>query len=460
MESLFKTLSKKLSARYNTEQPDTNNISLNNLDPRTLKPIIEVVSQSDEFIVTIDNSLSVNWMANEGYKGYAKDFSAVTLKVQLLSAQIDQLFANKANRYKYKKIIAEALALALDEKESYKALTLLKEVESRIHEHGKERVRVAYIFYASLTTCLITILIGIFVHYKNRGWLFGGNIGLYQICIATLMGGIGAFISTFFRFRNYEGNITSGLSAHRLDGFLRILYGCIAALILGLAIYSNTILGFLNTAANQWVIYFLTAIAGISEFLVPNIIRSTVTENYETTSMFKEKEVRGDISKNIPREEKIMNYENLDDEESNEILHQQNEAHNKILEGADAELMEEMMTYQNKANIENNKTPDQPDKIQEEDFNLNRSPEKITMTYEDAEVRESYEVLRQENEEPYEEEADKNTLIDESSMIYTSRPQQQSNETLNPEIEQSNKSQEDIKIMRQMVQGKMDLQDY
>ncbi|HEY6975671.1 MAG TPA: hypothetical protein VH396_05255, partial [Chitinophagaceae bacterium] len=213
MESLFKILSKKLSSRYkkisdSATHPNINNISLNNLDPRTLKPIVEVVLQSDEFIVTIDNSLSVNWTANGGYKGYAKDFSTVTSKVQLLSAQIDQLFANKSNRYRYKKMIAEALALALDEKESDNALGLLKEVENRIADHGRERVRVAYIFYASLTTCLIAVLIGLFVHYKSRGWLFAGNINLYEICIATLMGGIGAFVSTFFRFRNYEGNIT------------------------------------------------------------------------------------------------------------------------------------------------------------------------------------------------------------------------------------------------------------
>ncbi len=272
MNPLFKKFWKKISLQRRkisdyAEQPELNNISPNNLDPRTLKPITEVVLQSDKFIVTIDNSLSINWMTNDKYENYAIDFSAVTSKVQLLSIQINQLFASRANRYKYKKITAEALGLVLDEKKSDNALALLKEVEDRIKEYGKERVRIAYIFYAFVTTCLVGILLGIFVKNKNSSWLFAGDINSYQISIATLMGGIGAFVSTFIRFKNYEGNIISGLSAHRLDGFLRVLYGCIAAFILGLAIYSNTILGFLNNAtrSQSWVIYFLAAIAGASE---------------------------------------------------------------------------------------------------------------------------------------------------------------------------------------------------
>jgi hypothetical protein len=82
------------------------------------------------------------------------------------------------------------------------------------------------------------------------------------------------------------------------------------------------------------------------------------------------------------------------------------------------------------------------------------------MTYEDAEVRETYEVLNQINEEPYEEEADKNNLMDESAMIYSSVKERKDNEPLHPETGESSKLQEDIKIIRQMVQGKMDLQDY
>jgi hypothetical protein len=437
MVPLFKTLTKKLFAKRkkirDTEQPDINNPSLNNFDGRTLKPIVEVVLQTDEFIVTIDNSLSVNWMTNGGYKGYAKDFSAVTSKVQLLSGQIDQLFANKANRYKYKRIIAEALAIALDEKGSANALAILKEVKSRLKDYGKDRVRIAYIFYASLTTCLIAILIATFVHYRNRDWLFAGNIRLYQICITTLMGGIGAFVSTFIRFKNYQGNIIAGLSAHRLDGFLKILYGCIAALILGLAVYSNTIFGFLNTSASQWVIYFLATIAGASEFLVPNLVRSIKTKRgNENPSIFKEKEVKEDIDNHSLTEKRIVNNSNIDNNEDIETLHQQNKETDKMQE--------------------------------EEDFDKNRSIEEMVIVDEIKVNEQDHETLYQlngESDKILEQDGDINNSVGEMSVIYDKKNDREDHKTLRRENQKpNNKLQEEFKITEQLVQGKMDLQDY
>ena len=439
MVPLFKTLSKKLIAirkkiSNNTEQQDINNVSLSNLDTRTLKPIIEVVLQSDEFIVTIDSSLSVNWMANGGYKGYAKDFSAVTSRVQLLSAQIDQLFSNKANKYKYKRIIAEALALALDEKESENALTLLKEVESRIKDYGKERVRIAYIFYASLTTCIIGILIGTFVRYKNSEWLFANNINFYQICITTLMGGIGAFISTFIRFGNYEGNIISGLSAHRLDGFLRILYGCIAALILGLAIYSNIIFGFLNTSASQWVIYFLATAAGASEFLIPNIVRSKKIKRVaESKSIFNKNEVREDNDKSSATEKKMANNRSINNNEDIETLYQQNEVSDQMQEEVvpdnNKSIEEIAVINENKEDEQDPETFYQPNvelnKIIEQDGDINNSAEEMIVIY-NKKKQDDHKTSRHENE----------------------------NQKPNTQL------QEEFKINDQLVQGKMDLLDY
>ncbi len=196
MSSLFEIFFKKIRGKRKTInndfEIDLNKIAPQELDPRTLKPIVEVVMQSDQFIVTIDNALSINWMTNDRYTDYATDFSAVTAKVQLLSAQIHQLLAHKGNRYKYKKIVAEALALALHERKSDNALALLTNVENRIKEYGKERVRMAYIFYAFFTTLFIIVLLGVSVQNKNSSWLFAGDINSYQLSVATLLGGIGA----------------------------------------------------------------------------------------------------------------------------------------------------------------------------------------------------------------------------------------------------------------------------
>lgn len=284
MSNLFTTIAKKIfpveREVYNTSPTELDKIAPGYPDPCTLNNVKEVVMQSESFIVTIDDQLSINWKANPTYTDYARDFSSVTSRVQLLSMQINSLFTNKNDRYKYIRIVAEALGLVLSEKRSGNALALLKEAEYRITAHGKERARMAYVYYSFFTALAVGVLLCLTVQYKNTNWLFGGDVNRYQIAIATFLGGIGAFVSTFVRFRNYEASTSSGLSIHRLDGFLRVLYGCIAALIFTLAIYSNTILGFLNSAAiaQPWVIYFFATMAGATEFLVPNLIKKNIME--------------------------------------------------------------------------------------------------------------------------------------------------------------------------------------
>lgn len=284
MSNLFATFARKIFPAekkvYSTRQTELDKIAPGFPDPCTQNTIKEVVMQAEGFIVTIDDELSINWMANNLYTDYAKDFSSVTSKVQLLSMQINRLFTNRGDRYRYKRIVAESLGLVLSEKKSGNALALLKEAEYRITAQGKERARMAYVYGSFFTALFIGVLLCITVQYKNTNWLFGGDVNRYQIAIATLLGGIGSFVSTFVRFKNYEASTNSGLSIHRLDGFLRVLYGCIAALIFTLAIYSNTILGFLNSAAiaQPWVVYFFAAMAGATEFLVPNLINKNMME--------------------------------------------------------------------------------------------------------------------------------------------------------------------------------------
>src|SRR6266496_3146866 len=454
MSSLFEIFFKKIRGKRKTInndfEIDLNKIAPQELDPRTLKPIVEVVMQSDQFIVTIDNALSINWMTNDRYTDYATDFSAVTAKVQLLSAQIHQLLAHKGNRYKYKKIVAEALALALHERKSDNALALLTNVENRIKEYGKEGVRMAYIFYAFFTTLFIIVLLGVSIQNKNSSWLFAGDINSYQLSVATLLGGIGAFVSAFVRFKNYEGNIIAGLSMHRLDGLLRVLYGCIAALILSLAIYSNIILGFLNntTSGNQsWVIYFLAIIAGATEFLIPNFIKNTENAGGAKTKPLLEEKDDDDNSKNKITEKTAMIYENENDEsgendENDIIKHKQNE-----------ELV----------------------KIQEENVAENILTEKTIVLYENEnenneseEDEEDDRIMYKQNEEPVkiqEEDAGKNTLTENPIMIYENENKEngedeQNDRILHKQNEEPGKIPGEIKITKQLVQGKINLQDY
>jgi len=215
---------------------------------------------------------------------------------------------------------------------------------------------------------------------------------------------------------------------------LRILYGCIAALILGLAIYSNTIFGFLNTSASQWVIYFLATAAGASEFLIPNIARSNKIKGVsESKSIFNKNEVREDIGKSGPTEKKMANNKNTNNNENIETLNQQNEV---------------------------------PDQMQEEVVpDNNKSIEEIAAIDENREDKQDHETFYQPNVElnkMVEQDGDINNSAEKMIVIYDKKKQddhktsRHENENQKP----NTKLQEELKINDQLVQGKMDLQDY
>jgi hypothetical protein len=101
----------------------------------------------------------------------------------------------------------------------------------------------------------------------------------YQIVLSILLGGVGAFITTFARFNNYRGSLIAGVPIHRLDGFLRIFYGLVAGLIIYLAMKANVLIGFASdTKYIPWLYYFIAMVAGASEVLIPNLIKQTEGE--------------------------------------------------------------------------------------------------------------------------------------------------------------------------------------
>ena len=124
-----------------------------------------------------------------------------------------------------------------------------------------------------ITTALITILIIIGVVFKNTITTFV-SYDIYRIFLMGLFGGIGAFVSTMIRVKKYEAEITLGKNVHRLDGFLRIVYGLFAGVIISLGIKSNIIFGFIkDSTQNSFVELFIGIIGGASEIILPNIIK-------------------------------------------------------------------------------------------------------------------------------------------------------------------------------------------
>jgi hypothetical protein len=250
-----------------------------NRDPTTGEKIRYIIYQNSNFIVCIDSKRSLNWYAAEHMK-YASDFGEVASQINLTESLVDRIFSGRKNRIAYKKILGDILARLLDEQDSTTARLILDEAKKRVMEHGKERVRMAYINYAVLSVIFIGCLVILTLIFKSDLLEALGQKEIFRIIVCTLLGGVGAFITTFFRFQNYQGSIIAGLPIHRLDGFLRIFYGLIAGIIISLAIKGQVLAGFADTIAQPWILYFFAMVAGASEVLIPNLIKQT--ENQTT----------------------------------------------------------------------------------------------------------------------------------------------------------------------------------
>ena len=240
-------------------------------DPTTGCPIINVVFQTDKFIVTIDKSYSLNWYAEDSMN-YAPDFGEVVSQVNLSEALVDRIFKRK-NNLAYKKMLGEALSRLLDECNSTSAKVILVEAKQRIAEHCKVTVKMVYIRSSVVSVCFAGLGVILTLLLKEQLLVLSPSKDIYRLLMCTFLGGLGAFINAFARFQNYEGSIVSGLGIHRLDGFLRIFYGLICGIIIALAVKGNMLAGFAADDTRPWILYFLAMVAGASEVLIPNLVK-------------------------------------------------------------------------------------------------------------------------------------------------------------------------------------------
>ena len=253
---------------------DTPLISLveRDTDPNTGVKIYYLIQKSDSFIVYLDKSGEICWSTTED-QNYPTDYGMVIQQMKMLENLSHNLFLPK-QRKKFNVLLGEAFARALDDSDSTNALIMFGQIEASIKQYGKQRLRTQYVLGSILTTvaCIVAFCLS---------WFFRDDIierigpGAFTIMISSLCGGIGAFVSSFWRTIKFDGDITIPVAVYRLDGFLRIFYGCIAGLIMTIAIRSNMVLGLVNDSAELTLSLscFFATMAGASESVIPSVIK-------------------------------------------------------------------------------------------------------------------------------------------------------------------------------------------
>jgi hypothetical protein len=249
------------------------------IGPISDKKIKHIVQQDAGYIIFLDESDDIFWTANAEYD-IAKDRAGDILnQVGFLTALSEKVLPTKNEIFKTKCQIAKVYSRLIAEKDKDAAKELLDSILNRLVGIGKENYRITYLSASLLSTIVVLALLSIFWIVRNNFIPTFGSLIFYGI-ICSLAGGIGAFISTFIRAKNYDANIHISKRVHILDGVMRIFYGIVAGLIIYVGIKANLILGFVNTInGGNSLFFFLSFVAGASESLLPNIIKQTEEKN-------------------------------------------------------------------------------------------------------------------------------------------------------------------------------------
>jgi hypothetical protein len=251
--------------------------------PRKLgRKIKEIISKEKTHIVYLDEN-DVICTSKDNKVMLTKDFGNIQNLISFWESICNSLFS-KPVAFEMKCLLAEGYGRMFEKNDYSAALKIVKQTSVRIRHMGEQVLRQDYVVSSLITASVIILILFLTVIFK--GYILRHiNSLIYEVFITALFGGIGAFLSTMIRARNYKGDISTSRQIHKIDGFLRIIYGLIAGVIIGIGIKADILFGFLNlSGTSTYVLPFLGAIGGASEFLLPNIIKQFDMEKVVTLS--------------------------------------------------------------------------------------------------------------------------------------------------------------------------------
>lgn len=243
--------------------------------------IKEVILSADTFIVYMDEKNCIQWVT-EGHLVFGNNFGILSNKISYWETMSNKIF-DKEDSYNFKCLLAEGYARILDSGDDETANQIVDQTIEHIKKDGAETFRQRYILSSFYTSAIFVVILILIVFIKSLLLTHITN-DTYNIILAGLFGGIGAFIFAMTRSKNYNADVTINKHIHNVDGILRVIFGCFAGVIVALGIKSNIVLGIIGEKAdkNCFMYAFIGAISGASEVILPNIIKQVENSNNQS----------------------------------------------------------------------------------------------------------------------------------------------------------------------------------
>lgn len=258
-----------------THQSEEDNFLIFNegqTEPTLNKRIKTLILKDQGFIVYLDDDLCVQWTTNQHYGDFASDFGNVTNRAGYLEETANGLLSPIQHK-SFQRLLAESIARLLDDRSSVNAQSILDRAEAYLKARTTERARIWFIVAATIVTSLA--LVGLLILWIFRD-VVKFNLGptAFELALSACIGSLGALVSVVLRLRELNVDALAGRGVHYFEGTARVIAGMAGALLIGLAIKSNLILGTINSSDKSLALLLaVSVVAGASERIVPNLIK-------------------------------------------------------------------------------------------------------------------------------------------------------------------------------------------
>lgn len=253
------------------------NLKAGQIDGKLNLKVDEVILQTDEFVVYLDDKLTTQWHI----LGAHLSTGPVLNRVAELEA-IPIGFLPEPVRRSFRSLVAEGLARAFDEDNAASAEAIHASAEKYIRARLAEQARVWYLTSAFVALIIAGGIMGA-VEILFRSGIVGMTDPIRRFLLSLGMGALGAGFSLVARMGSFPADPSAGRELHSREAVARIIMGIIGAFVGYLAI--STKLFFPNLSDGDLAgILLVSFVAGTSERFVPSLVARVEGGGNEATA--------------------------------------------------------------------------------------------------------------------------------------------------------------------------------
>lgn len=243
------------------------------------KKIAIIIAADHDYIVFLDDENVIQWShIKEMEKEQEALFYEINTEIAYWEEMVGRVFLASENILSYKRLLAETYVMVLCAAKEESAKQYLKKITAMVTAHGHELMRKDCVL-GSLGSATIFSIVLLFLVCTQKWLPCCSGMGVSQVLMAALFGGVGAFILTMTSISSYTPELTFNkvvildYTSPQVDGILRVIYGIVAGTVVAVGMKSNLLFGAFNGPGVSYYTYmFLGFSAGASTKMLSGII--------------------------------------------------------------------------------------------------------------------------------------------------------------------------------------------